>query len=230
LIVTIVVVLLVIGVWTWKIEPPRGRGWVTAARLILIGLVGFSALFWLEVYLPSSIFDEPDPRWVRALRWGFWTVAMVAAAASVLLARRYATGAPSVRPMIASFAVTALALVGLAGALLALSASASEDCDDFRFDSAKWKKVDSDIEKADSDRTVRQKLADNLVRCRTLIGKSRTAVRQLLGPGDEGPVDGGGSSMDYGTGPQRSRFSLDAEYLIVELDRRGVVKHVFLNP
>ena len=104
------------------------------------------------------------------------------------------------------------------------------DCRTFSFDEAAWRRARRSLE--DEAPTDDQRLADALIKCRTLIGKTRSEVTSLLGE----PDDGGSLSEEetrrelvYSTGPQRdSAFAIDSEWLTILLDRGGRVRSVEL--
>jgi hypothetical protein len=104
------------------------------------------------------------------------------------------------------------------------------DCRTFRFDPAAWRRARRSLK--DDAPTADQRLADALIKCRTLIGKPRSEVIALLGPSDSGGVpldDDRRSELAYATGPQRgSCIAIDSEYMTIYLDRGGRVRLVEL--
>ncbi len=71
----------------------------------------------------------------------------------------------------------------------------------------------------------RQLLADDLLRCRQLIGLRRAEVRALLGRAD--PAGGGSRSMMWDVGLERdSLFQVDNEVFLVSFGRDGRVRAV----
>jgi hypothetical protein len=114
-------------------------------------------------------------------------------------------------------------LAALGGAGLVAYLYASPVIESYRhgmpFDSEKWKARSHD------DGVwwpTRLRMADDLVRRRILEGRSRNEVEQLLGPRDE-TAKFADWSLVYYLGPERSLFSVDSEWLVVRLNRRGVV-------
>lgn len=60
-------------------------------------------------------------------------------------------------------------------------------------------------------------LADDLIRCRILNGKSVAQTEAIIGAPGERSTNGGSTSFVYGLGPERdSFFQVDDELLLVE--------------
>lgn len=116
-------------------------------------------------------------------------------------------------------------LAAAACAVVAGCASAegtTGDCAHFRFDSAAWKR---DSQKLHDGSTDRQRLADGLARCHTLVGWTRAEVRRKLGRRE---INSTRRIWTYQTGPDRSGFHIDFEMFSVHFGRDGVVKFVQL--
>lgn len=83
---------------------------------------------------------------------------------------------------------------------------------------ADWKRATA--QRDDQFPTERQLLADDLIRCKQLRGKTRASVLKLLGRQDEGS----GRSLHWSLGPERSIMQVDSELLGVEFDRKNRVR------
>jgi hypothetical protein len=71
--------------------------------------------------------------------------------------------------------------------------------------------------------TLRQKLADRMIDCRYLEGRTRARVRALLGR----PEEANGGYWDWTIGDERaSMFVIDSESLVVHFARSGRVDRV----
>jgi hypothetical protein len=67
--------------------------------------------------------------------------------------------------------------------------------------------------------TRRQMLADDLIRCKLLKGKSRAQVEATIGPAEEPTTEGRRTYLDYYLGLERdSVFQIDGENLSVEIE------------
>jgi hypothetical protein len=98
------------------------------------------------------------------------------------------------------------------------------DCSDFRFDSRAW------IDDADGgawveankreEPSVRQRLADGLIECDTLVGKRRAEVMRMLGEPAVAHVDGE-EAASWVTGVERGYINIDNEHLIVRFHPDG---------
>lgn len=84
------------------------------------------------------------------------------------------------------------------------------------FDAAAWK------DEAQVEQGVRLGMADRLLARRTLLGKTRDEVVELLG---EPPPTAYFANwhMGYWLGPERSLFSIDSEWLVLRLAQDGRV-------
>jgi hypothetical protein len=111
-----------------------------------------------------------------------------------------------------------LALVAAAGCGQASSAAR---CDGSSFDSDAWRR---DSQRRADGLTDRQRLADQLVACKTLIGKSRGQVRGLLGRREA--INSSRRVWSYVIGPPRGGFNIDHEMFSVYFDERGRVRSV----
>lgn len=95
---------------------------------------------------------------------------------------------------------------------------ARADCATFAFKRASWPRgdvLDHEV------RARRRPIAAGLVQCDQLLGRSRRAVRSMLGPPERpAPRD----SWQYNVGEeQHTRTPLDDAYLTIRYDRGGVV-------
>ncbi|MEK6326775.1 MAG: hypothetical protein AABM66_04505 [Actinomycetota bacterium] len=106
--------------------------------------------------------------------------------------------------------VAALALLG-GGAVAALADQTGLRCAAFSFDGDRWK-------------SNRERVAESLVECETLIGKTRVEVREMLGPGGSKgrteQLDAGWVSDAIGPG--------DGQLLIINYDSSSVVRRAHL--
>jgi len=113
----------------------------------------------------------------------------------------------------------------------ALNTAWQLDCRTFSFDEAAWRRAQRPLE--EEVPTDDQRLADALIKCRTLIGRTRSEVTALLGPSDDGGLlseEETRRELVYSTGPQRdSAFAIDSEWLTILLDRGGRVRSVELG-
>jgi hypothetical protein len=116
--------------------------------------------------------------------------------------------------VVAAAAVTCMALVGCG------SAGTATACEDFRFDSVAWKRDASGLRHG---ATARQRLADKLVACHTLDGRSRAEVRRMLGPRER---NSSRRIWTYQTGAERSGFHMGFEELSVHFESTGRVSSV----
>jgi hypothetical protein len=121
-------------------------------------------------------------------------------------------------------ALVVTALVGLALSVAFVAGGCSGDeaarpgCDGFPFDSAACR-AETSNSGAPGALTERQRMADNLVACESLLGTSRTDVRRVLGAAD---VKGEDGDWYFDLGPDRDA-GLDREQLEVKFDERGRV-------
>lgn len=97
--------------------------------------------------------------------------------------------------------------------LLAVGLIISINHTKIRFDSLKWKQSGQ----LNQNSYPRLQMADALIRDRTLYGKTKTEVIQLLG---EPSKDGYFRSHDlvYWLGPSRDWLNVDSEWLLIQLD------------
>ena len=98
------------------------------------------------------------------------------------------------------------------------TSSEASRCERFRFDATLWRQ-NSPVH--DGELTPRQRLADELQRCKTLKGKTMREVRALLGPREES----GDTRYEwiYTLGAERGPYSVDDEIFIVEFSGDGTV-------
>jgi hypothetical protein len=88
-----------------------------------------------------------------------------------------------------------------------------------QFDPDVWRAGERAISPADAPRA---RIADGLVRSRSLIGKSRAEIDGLLGP--ETKTDKFDTyDLVYWLGPERGFVSIDSEWLVIDFDQRGSV-------
>jgi hypothetical protein len=81
-------------------------------------------------------------------------------------------------------------------------------CETYRFDRAAWQdSVGAPGEAA----TGRQQVADELLECEYLEGRTRNSIVSELGPPDE--TDG--AEVHYALGPERGILRFDTEYLVL---------------
>lgn len=106
------------------------------------------------------------------------------------------------------------------------SETGSPGCAAFRFSSIRWQKAKHDYN-ATRTPTVRQRLADRVLKCDTLAGRSRIAVRTLLGPPNKGDRSAG--SWRYPIGPERTAIEVDTEYLVVYYSSAGRVQQTTIE-
>jgi hypothetical protein len=90
-----------------------------------------------------------------------------------------------------------------------------------QFDSSKWKQTGQ----LDQASYPRLEMADALIHDRTLYGKTKQEVIELLGkPSNDGYFKT--YDLVYWLGPERGAFSVDSEWLLIQLDDSGrVVKY-----
>lgn len=82
-----------------------------------------------------------------------------------------------------------------------------------RFDSSTWKQM-GQLNQASYPRL---EMAEDLIRDRTLYGKTKEEVIELLGkPSDDGYFKT--YDLVYWLGPERGWFSVDSEWLLIQLD------------
>jgi hypothetical protein len=122
--------------------------------------------------------------------------------------------------LVVAMVVAAIGLIscggdGPAGRRAAAAAPDGGTCDGVTVSAVVWRAA-SFSEQGDDGVTPRQKLADRLVKCRTLIGKSYESVMMMLGPPDDGEARYG--SIGYILGPERGIPSMDDELLELDLD------------
>ncbi len=114
----------------------------------------------------------------------------------------------------------------LAGSLVALiaaaacgsggnSSTAGDDCTR-PLDRREWIQEDG----IKGDPSPRQRAADRLIKCRTLIGMSLREARRLLGR----PFEGSGTEFAWLLGDERGLIKLDSEYLTVRLRGGRIVR------
>ena len=87
------------------------------------------------------------------------------------------------------------------------------------FNSASWR----DEKQVNSEDPVRIRMVDDLIRSRRLDRLTRPELEQLLG---KSSTTNYFKEYDfvYWLGPQRGPFKVDDEWLVIKLDRRGVVE------
>jgi hypothetical protein len=98
----------------------------------------------------------------------------------------------------------------------------ADACNSFKFDEKAWESLAGPD---DDGLTPRQRIADDLIRCRVLDGMRHERVRSMLGPPDE--RDRG--ELQYMLGDERGAFKLDAEYLRIVFDSSRRVASVDLS-
>lgn len=175
---------------------------VVAQLLVLVGLV-----IWIA--------QESDPRLgieTGAIGFGFaaaaFTVLVLTGCVRALLSMR-PDRRSSKRRRIASRIGLVAAAACLGGvAVAALADTTGLSCAAFSFDGDRWRSNDS------------ERIAKNLVKCDTLISKTRGEVREMLGPGG-----GKGRSQHFGAGVVHGS---DAQLLIVNYDGTGRVRRAHL--
>ena len=87
-----------------------------------------------------------------------------------------------------------------------------------QFDAGAWR----DTLQAYSELAPRGCMVDDLLRRTKLVGMHRDEVVRLLGePARTGYFDRG--DLVYWLGPERGLFSIDSEWLVMKLDRAGLV-------
>jgi len=120
------------------------------------------------------------------------------------------------RPYARIVAAAAIAVVGCGSGGPSASTCRSD------FDRPAWLAPESSTKTP----TVRQRLADELVDCKALIGLSRADVRALLGPPDHGRTSS--PFWEYVTGPQRV-MPIDNELLGIVFTKGVVTEVRFTN-
>ncbi len=104
-------------------------------------------------------------------------------------------------------------LVGCLCVVVVVALSAVRDgtanCSQFHFDREAWVEAGQG-----SDRSARDELADNLVACRVLIGRTASQVRSLLGSPDETSA-AEIEEWSYALGPERRLIPMNPGYLSV---------------
>ena len=110
-------------------------------------------------------------------------------------------------------------LAGLGGAIaVGVLANREDECEEFRFDASGWHNQDTrDDLRAP---TPRQRLADRLISCRTIVGWSRARVRRVLGRPDNYVARR--SEWTYSLGIERG-VPIDYEHLVVKFDSHDQV-------
>lgn len=108
--------------------------------------------------------------------------------------------------------------IGLSGCQASDTASS---CNDSQFNSASWKSQASWSGRP----SLRQRMAGDLLRCKTLVGRTEAETIRLLGrpehpgrPDEDGPC--------YELGPQRDLGGLDNEVMCLTFDAHQKVKQV----
>lgn len=97
-------------------------------------------------------------------------------------------------------------------------------CDRYRFDEAAW---DADSERPGSDDlTDRQRIADDLIRCRTLLGLPKREVRAMLGPPG---AESNRRMWLWIVGPERGPIKTRPETLQVRFGPAGRVRDARLS-
>jgi hypothetical protein len=94
------------------------------------------------------------------------------------------------------------------------AATPEQRCESLRFDAAQWERASRAEDDEADGLTERQRLADVLVECQTLVGMSRAEVTRIFGPPDEHAVH----HVEYLIGFERGTFRLDGEYLDIRFD------------
>lgn len=123
--------------------------------------------------------------------------------------------------------------VGGSAAFAVSNGMPNDDCSLARFDSRGWIHSAPAREEPGGGATQRQRLADRLIECETLLGTRRSRVREILGRPDNYVAQGtrfyaNGSWEDgtwsYTLGTQRAGFPIDDEHLVVRFGREGRVR------
>ncbi|MFL5912173.1 MAG: outer membrane protein assembly factor BamE [Gaiellaceae bacterium] len=122
-------------------------------------------------------------------------------------------------PTVAGVLAVALALSAGCGSAGAGSAA----CRQLRFDVAAWRNGSSTT--SSDGLTTRQREADQVLKCRTLVGRTRRQVRRMLGPPE---ADSTRQFWTYLTGDERGAIKVDSEYLEVVFDSHGRVRSAHL--
>jgi hypothetical protein len=120
-------------------------------------------------------------------------------------------------------------VVAIAGSVIAACGGDAlhpkTDCGTFRFSPRVWAPPEA-ADAPEGKRSRRQRLADGLVACNMLDGKTKPQVHALLGPPR-------GSGWSYVVGPDRrdgGQIRIASERLIVEFSPAGVVLNARLAP
>ena len=120
--------------------------------------------------------------------------------------------------------IAALALVSLVVVGCGSSEPGRAACDRHRFDEAAW---DADSERPGSDDlTDRQRIADDLIRCRTLLGRPKRDVRALLGSPS---AESNRRMWLWIVGPERGPIKTRPETFQVRFGPAGHVRDVRLS-
>lgn len=113
--------------------------------------------------------------------------------------------------------VALLLAVGVTAGLV-YGARGAESCDDYRFDRAAW----GDARNKGQD--ARTSIAERLVECEVLIGKTQKALREMLGQADYRF----GNEQGYELGPD-APYGVDSKFLLVVFGDSGRVKTASLG-
>ena len=156
------------------------------------------------------------------------TLALLVATLCVVAARRLGS-APGPRSTTALRGLTSLLVVASLAAgggvvAAATAAAVGLDCRAFRIDPAAWRATRIESEEP-GQQTTRERMADTIVRCKTLDGLPRSDVRRLLGR--EG---GNRRSWRYMVGPVNDVAGPgDSQDLIVSFSKVGRVTNARLE-
>lgn len=99
-------------------------------------------------------------------------------------------------------------------------ASSRASCADYRFDRTAWRAGTNENEEGI---TGRQRISDDLIRCRVLIGRTKGQVREMLGlpPDDE---ETNARLWTYTTGIERGPIKAEPERFQIRFDSKGRVR------
>ncbi len=97
-------------------------------------------------------------------------------------------------------------------------ARSTERCSDYRFDAAAWR---AGTEEDAEGITEQQRISDELVRCRVLVGWTKRKVRKMLGPPT---TESTRRLWVYITGTERGPIKLEPERFQVRFDAAGRVR------